>query len=187
MDTVLDFHGAGTTGSGQQDVIRLEGFEAGTTLEFAGSGGPWSLAGLGRGVQLYEVVDPTTEGADGFVLVDLANNRSNRHTAEDVVVVPDEGPGEGPRITNLTEDGNEASVDPSISADGSRVALVSYATNLGEADVNGTTPDVFVIDRATGETLNVTNRANGDSANPSLSGDGSTVAFDSSATNLAGG
>ncbi len=92
-------------------------------------------------MQLYEVVDPTTEGAGGFVLVDLANNRGNRLTAEDVVVVPDEGPGEGPRITNVTQGANDNSSAPSISADGSRVALVSYATNLGEADVNGTIPD----------------------------------------------
>ncbi len=52
MDAVLDFQGAGTSGSGQQDAIRLEGFGAGTTLEFAGT------VGLGRSVQLHEVVDP---------------------------------------------------------------------------------------------------------------------------------
>ncbi len=178
VDAVLDFHGAGTSGSGQQDVIRLEGFGAGTALEFAGT------VGLGRDVQLYEVVDPTTDGADGYVLVSLANNTGNRLTAEDVVVVPDDAP----QVINITQGGNGGSFDPSISADGSTVAFYSLATNLveGETDENGGIEDIFIYDVATGETINLTQGANEGSYDPVLSADGSLVVFRSFATNLGG-
>lgn len=82
VDTVLDFQGAGTSGSGDQDVIRLEGFGAGTTLAFAG------LAGGVRSLQHYEVRDPTTPGADGFILVSMAKGGTRQLTGADVAVVP---------------------------------------------------------------------------------------------------
>lgn len=81
VDTVVDFHGAGTSGTGQQDLIRLEGFGAGTTLRFAGY-----LQG-DRAAQYYKVVDPTTPGADGLILVRMADGIRKLGSA-DVVVVP---------------------------------------------------------------------------------------------------
>ena len=86
VDTVLGFQGAGTSGPGQQDVIWLEGFGADTTLSFAG------LAGGVGSLQYYEVEDPTTPGADGFILVSMAHGRPGQLTAADVVVVPPDRP-----------------------------------------------------------------------------------------------
>ncbi len=85
--------------------------------------------------------------------------------------------------------GSGDSSSPSISADGRYVAFESYASNLGPAG-NGTTPGVFVRDMRSGRVF-LASRANGDgaaanapSANPSISGDGHYVAFDSHGSNL---
>ena len=77
---------------------------------------------------------------------------------------------------------------PSISADGRYVAFDSQATNLVKGDTNGAI-DVFVRDRLTGTTVRVSvatggTQGNGDSTHPSISGDGSRVAFGSFADNL---
>lgn len=89
------------------------------------------------------------------------------------------------------KDGGEASNGPSylpvISADGRYVVFQSLGTNL-VADHNGCV-DVFVRNRATGQTRRVSlgrdgAEANGGSVEPSISGDGRCVAFISSATNL---
>jgi len=98
---------------------------------------------------------------------------------------------------------NEASVDPSISADGRYVAFSSFATDLVGSDTNGKF-DIFVHDRDEDEdgiydeagpgevsTVRVSvasggGEANGDSNSPSISADGSYVAFDSDATDLVG-
>jgi Tol biopolymer transport system component len=84
-----------------------------------------------------------------------------------------------------------ASDGPQISGDGRYVAFESAATNLVAGDTNGT-PDVFVHDLQTGATTRVSvdsggGQADGWSDNPALDGDGSTVAFLSSATNLVAG
>jgi hypothetical protein len=72
---VLDFQGAGASGSGEQDLFRLEGFGAGTTLQFAG------LAAGVRSLQYYAAVDPTTPGENGFVLVAMANGSTRQLTS----------------------------------------------------------------------------------------------------------
>jgi Tol biopolymer transport system component len=77
---------------------------------------------------------------------------------------------------------------PSLSADGSLVAFYSYATNLVAGDTNGAI-DVFVRDRGAGTTERVSvsstgGEGDGDSRHPSISADGSLVAFESDATNL---
>ncbi len=87
--------------------------------------------------------------------------------------------------------GNLASSDPSISLDGRYVAFQSKATNLTGEDT-GMTYDVFVRDRATGETLLISaneagSPANGDSINPKMVGDGSGVVFSSEASDLVSG
>ena len=83
---------------------------------------------------------------------------------------------------------NGDSQRPSLSADGRYVAFWSAATNLVEGDTNKV-PDAFVYDRQTGKTTRVSVRsdgtqANGESARPVLSADGSVVAFESAASNL---
>jgi len=79
--------------------------------------------------------------------------------------------------------GNGWSGYPSPSADGRYVAFHSWASNLVPGDTNGYL-DVFVHDRATGQTTRVSVASDGAQLNsyseyPSLSADGRYVAFDS--------
>jgi Tol biopolymer transport system component len=78
-----------------------------------------------------------------------------------------------------------------VSADGRYVALASSASNLVTGDTNEST-DVFVHDRATGETVRVSvasdgSQADAGSTDGSLSADGRYVIFNSSAANLVAG
>lgn len=80
---------------------------------------------------------------------------------------------------------------PALSTDGRFVAFVSGAANLVPGDTNRAT-DVFVHDRATGQTTRVSvasdgTQANAASARPRISGDGRFVVFQSAATNLVPG
>ncbi len=87
--------------------------------------------------------------------------------------------------------GDAASRQAAISADGRVTAFVSGATNLVAGDDNGT-DDVFVHDAADGTTTRVSvasdgAQADGFSSSPKVSGNGRHVAFESSATNLVAG
>lgn len=93
-----------------------------------------------------------------------------------------------------TDSGNEDSKSPSISADGNRIAFTSVASDLVAADGNGNTADVFVRDTDAGTTTLVSvptpavpSGGDGDSNEPSISGNGRFVAFSSEATNLVAG
>jgi Tol biopolymer transport system component len=89
--------------------------------------------------------------------------------------------------------GDDASGNPAISADGRYVAFYSNATNLVPNDGNGVT-DVFVHDRLTGDTERVSVDSAGVEGNfasgtlgfsgVAISADGRYVAFESTATNL---
>ena len=84
--------------------------------------------------------------------------------------------------------GNGSSTEASISDDGRYVAFTSTATNLVGSDTNNVS-DVFVRDRTNNTTTRVSvdfggAQANGQSSQPSIGGDGTWVAFTSSATNL---
>jgi uncharacterized repeat protein (TIGR01451 family) len=77
---------------------------------------------------------------------------------------------------------------PSISADGRYVAFDSQASNLVRGDTNDAI-DVFVHDRVTGATERVSVssagvQGDGDSTHPSISADGTRVAFESFADTL---
>jgi Tol biopolymer transport system component len=98
----------------------------------------------------------------------------------------------------LSTAGNGVSDQPAISADGSRVAYVSTASDLLSGQVEGGafgSPDVFVWDRATGATTlaSHTSSSSGTTADhPSagplgLSADGSWLVFLSGGTNLIAG
>jgi Tol biopolymer transport system component len=89
------------------------------------------------------------------------------------------------------------SLQPSISASGRLVAFTSAASNLVPGDTNRI-PDVFVRDRQAETTVRASvasdgTQATGDaglfdsSFDPSISADGRSVAFTSSATNLVPG
>jgi len=84
--------------------------------------------------------------------------------------------------------GNGYSENAAISTDGRYVTFQSNASNLVAEDTNGKT-DIFVHDRNTGVTSRVSlvtggGQSNGSSSNPSISGDGQYIAFESVATNL---
>lgn len=95
---------------------------------------------------------------------------------------------------SVSSAGGQADADsqfPSISADGRYVAFDSAATNLVGADTNAA-DDIFVRDRRSGSTRRVSvasggSQADADSSNPSISADGSVVAFASAATDLVPG
>jgi hypothetical protein len=92
-------------------------------------------------------------------------------------------------------EGNGDSFAPAISADGLTVAFESHATNLVASDTNGVR-DVFVWKRQTPSSAPGVTRvsvgaggaqANSESFEPTLSGDGSRVAFSTGASNLTAG
>jgi len=120
------------------------------------------------------VSDDTNEMKDIFV-----HDRINRTTTR--VSIHSDG-----------TQGNGHSFHTAISADGRYVAFTSEASTLVSDDTNGTTRDVFVHDRETGETRRVSvasdlTEGDGGSEWPSLSADGRYVTFYSSATNLVAG
>jgi uncharacterized repeat protein (TIGR01451 family) len=109
------------------------------------------------------------------------------------VFVYDRETGETTRVSVASDgsQGNGYSQHPSISSGGRHVAFISWASNLVPGDTNEVN-DVFVHDRATGETIRVSvasdgAQANGESHNPSISADGRHVAFTSFASNLVPG
>jgi Tol biopolymer transport system component len=86
---------------------------------------------------------------------------------------------------------NAGSFAPAISGNGRYVAFHSLASNLVVGDSNGQ-GDVFVRDRLMPSTTRVSvdnggGEGNGESLDPAISGDGHSVAFDSSASNLVTG
>ena len=97
------------------------------------------------------------------------------------------------RISRRAVDGGEpdgGSYAPSVSGDGRFIAFHSDATDLVAGDTNGVT-DVFVYDTQTQTTQRVSvagdaTQSNANSLNPSISGDGRSVAYESDATNLLG-
>jgi Tol biopolymer transport system component len=94
-------------------------------------------------------------------------------------------------LASLTSSGGQAassSGDPSISADGARVAFESGAANLVPGDANGAM-DVFVRDRLTNATILASatpagGTGNGRSHDGAISSDGRFVAFRSDASDL---
>ncbi|NES67172.1 MAG: hypothetical protein F6K24_18930 [Okeania sp. SIO2D1] len=88
-------------------------------------------------------------------------------------------------------EGNNFSINPSISADSNYIAFESAANNLVIGDTNNQT-DIFITDRQT-QTTNIVSvnsfgfGGNLNSFHPSVSGDGRFVTFASNATNLVPG
>jgi Tol biopolymer transport system component len=86
---------------------------------------------------------------------------------------------------------NGPSQYPSISADGRFVAFQSDASNLVAGDTNQST-DIFVVEVDTGDIRRLSvsgsgTEGNGNSTFPGISADGTTVVFQSDATNLVDG
>ena len=88
-------------------------------------------------------------------------------------------------------EGDGDSLEPEFSADARFVVFFSLATNLAPGDANGVS-DIFVRDLALGTTTLASpgpggTPANGGSRYPTISGDGSLVAFESNASDLVPG
>jgi len=150
-----------------------------------------STGARGDGISLVPVLTP-----DGrFIAFD---SRATNLVPGDTngfwdVFVHDQTTGETTRVS-VNSAGGQANADcfsPTISADGRFVAFTGVASNLVAGDANGLW-DVFVHDRATGETSRVSlgtagTDGDGNSAEPSMSADGRFVTFRSDATNLVPG
>jgi len=109
------------------------------------------------------------------------------------IFVRDQLLGQTSRVSIATGGGQATgdSIVPSISGDGRFITYSSHATDLVSGDTNNKS-DVFVHDRQTGQTKRASVRldggqANGDSLIPALSGNGQSLAFISTATNLLAG
>jgi Tol biopolymer transport system component len=90
-------------------------------------------------------------------------------------------------VSSAGEQGDDWSLAPSISADGRHVAFHSFAGNLVAGDGNFDF-DVFLRDRTAGTTVRASVRTDGTeggqslgSQNPSISGNGQVIAFESEA------
>ncbi|MHC5035650.1 MAG: TolB family protein, partial [Planctomycetota bacterium] len=163
------------------------------------------LTGVTQLVSVNETGDEGADGhcgrpsinADGTVVAfeslatNLVSNTDNNSVSD--VFVRDLGTGGSTELVSVTGAGvaaNGGSNAPSINADGTVVAFESHATNLvSNPDTNGLS-DVFVRNLGTGgstQMVSVTpelEAGDGESGSPSISGDGTVVAFGSNATNL---
>ena len=120
------------------------------------------------------LVSDDTNGVNDIFVYDTVANTTRR------ISVDDNG-----------SEGNNYSLNPSISADGRYVAFRSSARNLVSGDTNGYA-DIFVYDTVANTTRIVSvddngTQGNGESYFPSISADGSRVAFVSEASNLVSG
>lgn len=117
----------------------------------------------------------------------VANDRGNS-----VCVLYDVGSDTSSLVTRaVTGEPDEGSYDCVITQDGRKVVYWSYATNLVAGDTNGC-PDVFLFDIASGQTTLVSRSRSGGPANsesrfPAIDAHGSSVAFESDASNLVTG
>lgn len=74
-DTIVDFHGAGTSGVGEQDLLSFGGFGSSARLEFV-------RYGANQNQQFYRVVDPENPGVTNLILVNMVGT-TNHLTNED--------------------------------------------------------------------------------------------------------
>lgn len=160
-----------------QVVTRVNVDAAGNQALHGGSAAP-ALSADGRCVAFVSSADNLVAGVSGF---HAYVHDFGAETTEVVDVDSSGTPG------NAGVQGDVLS----ISADGRFVAFASGATNLVASDANGFT-DVFVRDRVAGTTVRVSVDSSGAEGNfnswyPSLSADGSKIAFLSGATNFVPG
>jgi Tol biopolymer transport system component len=124
---------------------------------------------------------------------DATNLVSGDTNGEKDVYVRDRVTGQTTRVSVASDgtQGNGGSEYPSISSDGRSIAFQSYSTNLVSGDTSGL-DDIFVRDRVTGQTTQVSISSDGSQGNSrswssSISANGRYVAFSSQATNLVSG
>ena len=169
---------AGLGDTNDVDDVYLRDRQEGTTRLVSAApgagavGGSWGeVSADGRSVFFYSYA-PLTAGESGWV------SDVFRYST---------GDGSLSRISTTAdgESGNDSSYGPSASADGRYVAFYSRASNLVPGDTNGVS-DVFVKDIETGAVVRVSVTRDGQQGDavsivPSISADGSRVAFSSNA------
>jgi hypothetical protein len=144
-------------------------------------------------------LSPALSGNGRFVAFDsnATNLTAGDSNGNGDIFVHDRETGETARVSVASGGGqaNLQSLHPSLSFDGRFVAFASFAANLVPGDTNGRF-DVFVHDRQSGDTERVSVASDGTEANdasgiyllePSLSGDGTLLAYGSMASNLVEG
>jgi Tol biopolymer transport system component len=136
--------------------------------------------------------EPSVSGDGRFVAFSSVWLVGNEDETDDDVFVRDRKAGSTALVSAALDGdpGASASRAPAISRDGRIVAFESDAADLVAGDANGQT-DVFARDVGAGRTEMISvvagGESNGPSQAPSISGNGSRVAFESAATNLVAG
>jgi Tol biopolymer transport system component len=189
--------GDGTQGNGDsaRPVIsgdgRLVAFESSATNLAPGAGG-------GRHVFVHDLTAGTTTSVGPGLRPSISDDGRVVAFNSDAALVPeDTNHSSDVYVRDLVSDSTArvsvagGSYSPSLNGDGRMVAFWSSASDLVAGDTNRA-DDVFVHDRATGETTRASvggegRQANSLSTDPDLSPDGRWVAFWSSATNLVPG
>jgi hypothetical protein len=140
------------------------------------------ISGDGRYVVFTSYAEDLTSGSGNYYYRDVYVYERSSQT---VALVSGNMSGTG--------EGNSESFSPSISRDGTFITYVSSSTDLvSDLDNNGSTQDVFLTVRPVGLTLLVSHNqansgsGNNSSTNPAISADGSYIAFESNASDLAG-
>ena len=156
-----------------------------------------ALSADGRVIAFYSAATNLVRG-DTNGVVDLFVHDRDTGTTTRVSVASDGTQGDGgagPATSCVTGSTGpptcSVGTPPSLSGDGRLVVFASDATNLVPRDRNASA-DVFLHDRATGETSLLSRRSDGTQADamsyePVISADGAVVAFTSGATNLVEG
>jgi Tol biopolymer transport system component len=171
----------------EHDVIVRHDTVTGTTVlvsEAAGGGAPDNAS-----FQPAMSADGRTVAFLSFA-TDLVDPPDARQPLWAQVYVRDLDRGTTVRVTSGPDGtpANGGSLRPAVSPDGRHVAFFSHASDLVAADTNGVA-DVFLADLETGSLRRVSvtpdgAQLNGLSSSPAFSGNGRTLAFTSSATNL---
>lgn len=107
------------------------------------------------------------------------------------VMIHDRNSGTTTRLPSNTAAANAGSHHATISDNGQYVAFESLASDLTAGDTNSSS-DIFLLDRNSSTVTRISRGpgaalANGHSSNPFISADGSSVVFESAATNLVAG
>lgn len=134
-----------------------------------------SISDDGRFVTFYSRASNLVSGVQDFFPHIYVHDRINRSIER----------------VSIASDGtlaNSSNYDPVISGDGRYVAFSSFASNLVTDDTNGA-QDIFIHDRLNSTTKRISvdstgNQSNNRSASPSLSANGLSITFLSSASNL---
>jgi Tol biopolymer transport system component len=187
--TASDLVPPGTDTNGAADVFVRDLLLGTTALVSLNSGGAASANGASTLPAIsadgaYVAFQSTATDLVAASDANAANDVFRRHLGSGTTVLVSFNAGG-------TAAANGASENPSISADGSRVAFQSAATNL-HGDDGDPTPDVFVRDLSGAPVTLLISRAsgaagvkgNGGSHDAAISGNGLAVAFHSHATNL---